>query len=191
MKKKYFIFTFRIYPNKYQKKIIDHTFEICKDIYNLMLKERAYVYNKFIIYTERCLINKIDIDEERFFKYNRPKKIGIIKKLNDNYAKIDNSTIYSEQLSVISAYEKYFAGISGFPKYKDEKSKLIYKTSNTNNNIKVRGNMINIPKLGNVKSNINIKLPINTKIKRAVIKSDKFGKYYVSLILKFKTFSYT
>ena len=185
------VYTFRIYPNKYQKSIINNTFEICKEIYNLVLKERAYVYNKFIIYSQRCLINKISIDDERFFKHNSPKNVEKIKKLNSKYRRLDESTIYSEQLSAISAYERYFAGNGSFPSYKDINSKKVYKTSNLNGSIRIKDSSIVLPKLGYVKLGGNANLPENADIIKAVIKSDKHGNYYVSLILKFKTFSYS
>lgn len=185
MNKKISTLTFRVYPNIHQKKVIDHTFKICREVYNLILKERAYVYNKFVMYIERCLINKIEVDEERFFKHNPPRKINLIKKIKNDYENIDNSTLYLEQLAVISAYDRYFSGISGFPKFKDKKSKLIYNTRNINNNIRIKEDKIILPKLGSVRASINKKLPLNSKIKKAVIKSDKCGRYYVSLIIEF------
>jgi len=178
-------FTFKIYPNKHQKEIIDHTFKICREVYNLMLKERAYVYNKYVKYVERCLVNKIEIDEERFFKHNPPKKISLIKKMSNDYEKLDDSTIYLEQISVISAYDKYFLGVSGFPRYKDKNSKQVYKTANVNDSIRIKEDKVILPKLGYVRASISKTIPAYSKIKKAVIRADKKGNYYVSLILEF------
>lgn len=185
MNKKVSTFTFKIYPNKHQKEVIDHTFRVCKELYNLMLKERAYVYNKYVKYIERCLINKIEVDEERFFKHNPPKKVSLIKKMSNDYDGLDDSTIYLEQIAVISAYDRYFLGVSGFPRHKDKNSKEIYKTSNINNSIRIKEDKIILPKLGHVRVSINRELPIDSKIRKAVIRSDKKGNYYVSLIIEF------
>ncbi len=185
MSKKVLMYTYRVYPNQTQKNLINRTFKVCNEIHNLILKERAYVYNKFVIYVERCLINKIKIDEERFFKHNPPKKIDMFKKLNNDYSKIDEVAIYNEQLSVINAYERYFSGIDGFPRYKDYRSKKIYNTNNINNSIRVNNKTIILPKLGLLKAKIDRSLPKGSNIKKAVVKSDKNGKYYVGLIVEF------
>ena len=147
MHKKNVVYKFRIYPNNHQKEIIDHTFKVCREIYNLMLKERAYVYNKYVKYIQRCLINKIEIDEERFFRHNPPKKVDLIKKMNHDYENLDDSTIYLEQIAVISAYDKYFLGIGEFPKNKDKNSKQRYNASNINNSIRIKEDKIILPKL--------------------------------------------
>lgn len=186
MNKKVSVYTFRIYPNKHQKEIIEHTFKVCKEVYNLMLKERAYVYNKYIKYIERCLINKVEIDEERFFKHNPPKKVSLIKRLSNDYETLDDSTIYLEQIAVIEAYDRYFLGVGGFPRYKDKNSKEIYKAANINNNIRIKEDKIILPKLGYVKASIDGNITVQNHIKKAVIKSNKDGNYYVSLVIEEK-----
>lgn len=181
MSKSNFVYTYRIYPNKTQKNLINLTFKVCSEVHNLMIKERAYIYNKFILYVERCLINKIEVDEERFFKHNSPKTIDAIKKINGDYSKVDEFAIYNEQIKIVDAYNRYFSGVDGFPQTNDKK-RLIYNTSNIKNNIRIRGEYIFLPKLGNVKICIDNVMPINMQIKKAMIKSDNKGKYYVCLM---------
>ena len=176
-------YTYRIYPNKDQKNLINLTFKVCNEVHNLMIKERAYIYNKFILYVERCLISKIEVDEERFFKHNRPKTIDAIKKNNEVYSKVDEFAIYNEQIKIVDAYNRYFSGIDGFPQTNDKK-RLIYNTSNIKNNIRIRGEYIFLPKLGNVKICIDKNMPNNMQIKKAMIKADNKGRYYVCLMGK-------
>lgn len=183
MSKKVQTYTYRIYPNKNQKNLINLTFKVCNEIHNLMLKERAYIYNKFILYVERCLINKIEIDEERFFKHNPPRDIDAIKKLKTDYSKIDELVIHNEQIKIVDAYNRYFSGIDGFPREKVNNKRLIYNTLNVNNSIRINSNSIFLPKLGNIKVDINKKIPKNTNIKKATIKADNKGKYYVCLVV--------
>ena len=109
----------------------------------------------------------------------------MFKTLNNDYSKIDEVAIYNEQLSVINAYERYFSGIDGFPRYKDYRSKKIYNTNNINNSIRVNNKTIILPKLGFVKAKIDRSLPKGSNIKKAVVKSDKNGRYYVGLIVEF------
>lgn len=175
------VYKYRIYPNKKQQDLINLTFKVCQEIHVLMLKERAYIYNKFIHYVQRCLINKIDINEERFFKHNRPKTIDSIKKLKPVYSKVDEFAIYNEQINVVSAYNKYFSGTDGFPQINNAK-RYMYNTSNINNNIRIKGESIYLSKLGNVKICLDKNMPSNMDIKKAIIKLDNKGKYYVCLI---------
>ena len=181
MSKSNLVYTYRIYPNNNQKKLINLTFKVCKEVHNLMIKERAYIYNKFILYVERCLINKIEVDEERFFKHNSPKTIESIKRINDDYSKVDEFAIYNEQIKIVDAYNRYFSGIDGFPQINDKK-RLIYNTSNIKNNIQIRGEYIYLPKLGNVKICIDKSMPNNMHIKKAMIKADSKGRYYVCVM---------
>lgn len=182
MSKKFQSYTYRIYPNKSQKKLINLTFRVCNEIHNLMLKERAYIYNKFILYVERCLINKIEIDEERFFKHNPPRDINAIKKLKADYSKIDEFVIHNEQIKIVDAYNRYFSGVDGFPKEITDSKRLIYNTLNVNNSIRINNNNIFLPKLGNVKIDINRDVPKSINIKKAIIKADNRGRYYVCLL---------
>ena len=181
MSKSNLTYIYRIYPTQEQKKLINLTFKVCSEVHNLMIKERAYIYNKFILYVERCLISKIEVDEERFFKHNSPKTIDAIKKINEDYSKVDEFAIYNEQIKIVDAYNRYFSGIDGFPQTNDKK-RLIYNTSNIKNNIRIRGEYIFLPKLGNVKICIDKTMPNNMQIKKAMIKADNKGKYYVCLI---------
>lgn len=174
------VYKYRIYPNRNQKELISLTFNVCSEIRTLMLKERAYIYNKFIHYVQRCLINKIDIDEDRFFKHNCPKTIDSIKKLKPIYSKVDEFAIYNEQINIVSAYNKYFSGTDGFPQINNKR--CMYNTSNINNDIRISGEYIYLPKLGNVKICIDKNMPNNIDIKKAIIKLDNKGKYYVCLI---------
>lgn len=181
MSKSNLVYTYRIYPIKSQKDLINLTFKVCNEVHNLMIKERAYIYNKFILYVERCLISKIEVDEERFFKHNSPKTIDAIKKINEDYSKVDEFAIYNEQIKIVDAYNRYFSGIDGFPQTNDKK-RLIYNTSNIKNNIQLRGEYIYLPKLGNVRICIDKNMPNNMQIKKAIIKADNKGRYYVCLI---------
>lgn len=183
MSKKDVVLTYRVYPNKSQQNLINLTFKVCNEVHNLMLKERAYIYNKFILYVERCLINKIEIDEERFFKHNSPKTIDAIKKLKPDYSKVDEFAIYNEQIKIVDAYNRYFSGVDGFPKRKVNSKKLIYNTLNVNNSIRIKGENIFLPKLGNVKMKVDKNIPENMSIKKAIIKLNNKGKYYVCVVV--------
>lgn len=176
-----FIQVYRVYPNEKQKKIIENTFNACKEIHNLILKERAYVYNKYIIYASRCYINKIKIDEERFFSNNIPKVN--IKNINKKYEPIDSIAVNNEQISVINAYDRYFAGIGAFPSLKKANR---YDTSNINQDISVGKNYIKLPCLGELRANTSNYLLDNLSVDKATIKRNKKGEYYIVFVLKNK-----
>lgn len=179
-----FIQVYRVYPNEKQKKIIENTFNACKEIHNLILKERAYVYNKYIIYASRCYINKIKINEERFFSNNIPKVN--IKNINKKYEPIDSIAVNNEQISVINAYDRYFAGIGAFPSLKKANR---YDTTNINQDISVEKNYIKLPCLGELRANTSNYLPDNLSVDKATIKRNKKGEYYIVFVLKNKKHS--
>ena len=171
----------RIYPTDKQKKMIEDTFNACREIHNLILKERRYVYNKFISYARRCYINKIKVEEDRFFKNNVP--INKFEGVNRKYENIDRFAIYNEQLSVMEEYDKYFAGKGAFPSEKKENK---YGIRKVNDNVQVSKNYIKLPCLGNVRINQNSGIPNNIDISKVLVRCNKKGEYYVVFILKDK-----
>lgn len=172
---------YRVYPNDKQKKIIENTFNACKEMHNLILKERAYVYNKFIVYASRCYINKIKIDEDRFLSKNVTQ--ADFKNINKRYENIDSIAVNNEQISVINAYDRYFSGNGAFPSLKKVNK---YNTSNVNNDIKIEKNYIKLPCLGELKTNGENHLPNNMKVDKATVECNKKGEYYITFVLKNK-----
>ncbi len=182
---KFLTYEYRIYPNKKQKELILLTFKMCRYMYNTLLKEKADIFHQFVEYSNDCQKKGINLEEKIFSKKHKLSKIKDLKNLDKRYLKVDSLSLYSELSHLNRAFENFYSGRTKFPKYKKRKDKNTYTTSNVNENIRIGGkNKIRLPKLGYVKAVLHRKLPYNSKIKRAIIKEDKTGKYYVSFVLE-------
>jgi putative transposase len=104
--------------------------------------------------------------------------------------KADKFALETAMESVEDAFQRFFKGQNGFPKFKSKhKSEQGYTTKETNGNIKldIQKQMVQLPKLGKVKVHLSKKHRqmfqngLKGKIKTATIKYHSSGQYYVSL----------
>ena len=171
-------YKFRLYPNNYQKEIINKTFGCTRLIYNhfLDLKQKEYELNKTYKSTYDC------IKEIPSMYENRP------------YLKeVDSMTLRSAIFNLDNAYQKMFKEKSGYPKFKSKFNKNSYRTNMIRStyknkvyeNIKLdlEKRTINLPKLKEVKIRgyRNLKT-ITGRIINATVSREKSGKYYVSVV---------
>ena len=186
MSKKYLTYSYRVYPNKKQRELIFLTFESCREVYNIVFKDTLKVYNKFKKYINYCVLKGKESNEEKFFKRNKIRKISQVRHLHADYMKVDSLALVSEKNNVINGFKRFFEGSNAFPKYKRRNDKNTYVTSNVNNNIRIENGKIRIPKVGMVKAKLHRELPLKSKIKKAVVKEDKCGKFYIGLVVEFE-----
>ena len=158
-------YKFRIYPNKYQKQLINKTFGCCRFVYNHYLAERIETYNtsKTNLTYYQCCKNLTQLKNELLW-----------------LKEVDKFSLQSSLKDLDNAYKKFFTEHSGFPKFKSKKThNYSYRTSFTNNNIEYCGKYIKLPKLKMVKIRDN-QIP-QGRILNATISQTPSGKYYVSL----------
>ena len=80
------------------------------------------------------------------------------------------------------AFKNFFKKQNAYPKFKNKKNPVQSYTSKfTNNNIRIDGNRIKLPKLGYVRFKLSREL--GGRIIPATIKRTATGKYYVSLLV--------
>lgn len=185
-KVKYTTYTYRIYPNKKQRRLINLTFKMCRKVFNILLKEKATIHFAFVKYSKICFDYGKSISQEEFVKRHKLTKISEIKKIDENFYKVDSLALCSELNNVNNSFENFYSGRCQFPKYKKRKDKNSYTTSQVNNNIRIQNNKIRLPKIGFVKAKIHRNLPTNSRIKQAVVKEDKCGRYFVAIVLEIK-----
>ena len=82
-----------------------------------------------------------------------------------------------------TAYTNFFKRKdSGYPRFKSRKrGKQAYTTVNVNNNIRLEGGRIRLPKLGAVKIRQRREVPEDWSLKSVTVKRVPSGKYYVSI----------
>ena len=182
---KYKTFTFRAYPNKTQTALFYLTFSMCRLMFNTLLRLVLNYYSLFCSELQTSLNNNENFDEATFSKTHKLPKISSLKKANDNYKKVDSLALCAEYSNLVRGMEMFYRGHCKKPKFKGRNDKHSYTTSMVNNNIRIVGNKIRLPKVGFVKVRGMRDIPANFKIKRAIVFEDKKGKFYISIIFEY------
>ena len=182
---KYKTYTFRAYPNKSQSALIYLTFIMCKTMYNTLLKIIFDNYSKLKLELEKCSQNNKNFDNNRFNKTHPIPRFSILKKVNDNYKKVDSLALCAEYSNLVRGMEMFYRGHCNRPKFKGRNDKHSYTTSQVNDNIRIENNKVRLPKVGFVKVRGMREIPAYFKIKRAVVFEDKKGKFFISVIFEY------
>ena len=144
-------YKYRIYPNNEQQILISKTFGCVRFIFYKMLEERIAYYK------ETGLSYK-----------NSPAKY---KKDYEWLKEVDSLALANAQLHLDAAYRNFFRDKKvGFPRFKSKKrSSDSYTTNMVNNNIKLIGNKIYLPKLKGIRIKRHREIPVGHKIKSVTV----------------------
>ena len=163
-------YKFRLYPNQEQEDQIQRTFGCCRFVYNYYLDKRKTVYK----------------NEKITMGYTAcSKDMTALKKEFEWLNEADATALQSSIRNLDSAYQNFFKGITehrkvGHPQFKKKKEgRKSYTSKMTQGNIKVLDGAVQLPKLGNVKSQISKK--VCGRILSATVSQNPSGKYFVSL----------
>lgn len=178
-------YKYRLYPNKAQKELIDKTFGCCRFVYNFARGQQK---------KEEDMWSKVKDMQQQGYPFhdynskffNKFENVNAIKELKKNYAwlsEVDSIALQSSIENLANAYDKYYKKQGGKPIFKSKKKNDVtsYTTKCVNNNIRIIGNYIKLPKLNVVK--VKAHISFSGKIKRATISKTPTNKYYVSLIV--------
>ena len=182
---KYKTYTFRAYPNKTQANLIYLTFTMCRYMFNTLLRIVLDNFSKYNSEVEWCLRNKVDFDEVKFNKSHKLPKMSVIKKTNEDYAKVDSLALCAEYSNLVRGMEMFYRGHSKRPRFKGRNDKHSYTTSQVNDNIRIVGRKVRLPKVGFVKVRRMREIPNYFKVKRAIVFEDKKGKFYISIVFEY------
>ena len=161
---------FRIYPTKEQAIQIIKNLGCKRFIFNhfLNLRKTEYKANKKTYnYKEMC---SILTNLKKYPEYSWLKEV-------------DSNSLQQAIRDLMAAYDRFFKKLSDYPRFKskhDHEQK--YRTQMTNGNIKVFGNRIQLPKLGEVKAKLSRE--VVGEIKNATICRTASGKFFVTLCVK-------
>lgn len=160
---------FRIYPNQKQKIQINQTFGCCRLVYNkgLDLRIKNYETNGKSSYGETSkMLTKLKQQENFAF-------------LKD----VDSIALQQALRDLDKAYVNFFHHIAGFPQFRSKHNHhQSYRTLNQNNNIRIEGKKLKLPKIGyvKIKQSMEIGVIINVTIKKTAT-----GKYFAVLLTEF------
>ena len=161
-------YKYRIYPNKAQRKLLSKTFGCVRFVWNYFLSMRIQEWQ-----TERlscgfgicCTeLTKLKQDEEYLW-----------------LREVDATALQSVLRDLDDTYKNFFAGRTGFPKFKSKKHRHdSYTAKNNGSTVAVLEKAVKLPKLGCVKTKVS--RPCNGRILSATVSRTPSGKYYVSVL---------
>lgn len=165
-------YKFRIYPNREQENLIQHTFGCCRYVYNYYLAMRKDAYEQ-------------SGETMNFYACNR--NLTLLKKQEDTLwlKEVDSMALQNSIRDLDLAYQNFFRRVKGgdkpgYPRFKSKKdNRKSYKSSFINGNIKVLDKAIQLPKLGMVKCRVS--RYVQGRILNATVSQTPSGKYFVSI----------
>ena len=164
-------FKYRIYPDEAQKQMMEQTFGNVRFVYNYFLNMRS----------KEWLKNKNSIS------YNKTSSLltDLKKKEEYSWLKLSDSMALQESLRDLDrAYQNFFKNNNDHPVFHSKHDKQSYRTIYQNNNIRIEGNRLILPKIGNIK--IKLSRDIKGRILNATISRTKTNKYFVSLCCEYE-----
>ncbi len=167
-------YKFRMYPNEYQKELINKTIRCTKFIYNYMLNKKK--------------------DNVNLSKFDLIKQVPSLTISYPFLKEVDVCALRGALFDLDNGFKKYFSKKGGYPKFKTKGVKDSYRTTYVKNkykdkvyeNIKLDlvNKIITLPKLKEVKIRGYRNLErINGRILNATI-SKVANKYYVSVCVE-------
>lgn len=130
-------YKFRIYPDISQRQMIEKTFGCVRQVYNDFL--------------EMCVEEYAKNENYKIRKYDLIKILPEYKEAYEYLKEVDSVALQQAIVHLHTAYVNFFEKRASFPKFQSKRNDHSYTTMRINNNIRLEGNDIQIPKLGKVK----------------------------------------
>ena len=163
-------YKFRIYPTSEQMAQIQRTFGCARFVYNYFLAERIAQYRE---------------TGKPPTRFQQDKELTQLKTSLGWLKEVDSTALQASLQNLDTAYKNFFRSLKGngkhgFPCFKSKRDlHRSYKSKCINENIKVMGNAIQLPKLGRVKCRVSRK--VEGRILSATVSQNPSGKYFVAL----------
>lgn len=161
---------FRVYPNKEQQNLINQTFGCCRLIYNKGLAMRNDAYT-----------------DGQKIGYNQTSAMLTELKRSDDFAflkAVDSIALQQSLRDLDRGFKNFFEKRAKHPRFKSKHNNhQSYRTINQDNNIRIVGKYIKLPKLGYVKIKQSMEVG---HINNVTIEKTPTGKYFVVLNVDFE-----
>lgn len=161
---------FRAYPNKEQENLINRTFGCCRLIYNkgLTMRDDAYSNGQKIGYSETSTM-LTELKKQKDFAF-----------LKD----VDSIALQQTLRDLDRGFKNFFERRAKHPQFKSKHNNhQSYRTMNQNNNIRIVGKYLKLPKLGYVKIKQSMQVG---HINNVTVERTPTGKYFVVLNVEFE-----
>jgi putative transposase len=162
-------FQFRIKPNSEQIVLLYKTFGCCRWVYNQMLAEKIAHYEK----TQKSI---------RLTP-------AMYKSANPWLKEVDSLALANVQLNLESGFSNFFRDKNfGFPNWKKRHSgHYSYTTNLVNDNIKLDGGYLKLPKLGKLRIKQHRQIPSGYRLKSVTVSKTPTDKFYASILYEYDT----
>ena len=161
-------YKFRLYPNKAQRTLITKTIGCSRFIFNHFLEKWNNAYKQ----TGKGLSYKSCSAELPALKH----EFQWLKE-------VDSIAIQTSVKNLGEAFSRFFKGQNNLPRFKSKGNPVqSYTTKQTNGNIRIIGDKIRLPKLGNVRFAKSTE--VNGRILNATVRCNSTGKYFVSVLVE-------
>jgi putative transposase len=158
-------FVVRIYPDEVQESFFINQFGCCRFVFNTFLDAKKTVYS--------------DSGEYLSF-YDCSAMLTELKKSKDWLKRVDSQALIESLKNLENAFDRFFKHLSNYPCYKSKYNPVqSYKTNNINNNIRIEGKRIRLPKVGWIRFRTHQK--ISGKIQSVTVKK----KHLVNILFLF------
>lgn len=160
-------FKFRLYPDKEQEILIAKSLGCNRFIYNSFLAKRKEAWE----------------EHQETLNYNACSAVLTQLKKELPWLKEPDSTSFQSSLKDLDdAYQDFFAGKKGYPKFKSKRDlDQSYTSKNNKSSIRIVDNLIRLPKLGFVK--FARSREVDGQIVSATVRRRPSGKYFVSVLV--------
>ena len=162
----------RIYPNSNQRLVFAQTFGCTRWLWNRMLDMQI-----------KRRENNPEANYVSVFDMN-----NLLTQLKNEYPwlkQVESSALQNTNESLNDAFQRFFKGQNGFPKFKKRKYAQSFTSKYNSNNIEViDDHHLKFPKLNRQPLYYRSGRPIEGKIKRVTIRQNSAGKYYASVLVE-------
>ncbi|HEK9099617.1 transposase [Bacillus pfraonensis] len=167
MKKAYFI---EIKPTTEQIAKIHQTIGVCRYVYNLYISKNKEMYEK-----EGRFLSGYDFSKWLNNIYTKEKDFWI--------KEVSSKAVKQAIMNGDKAFQRFFKGLSRFPRYKKKKNQDVkcYFPKNNKTDWTVERHRVKIPTIGRVRLKEYGYIPKDAVIKSGTV-SQKAGRYYMSVI---------
>ena len=152
----------RLYPNDEQQIFLAKSFGCTRFIWNKMLADKISHYQ-----------------ETNTELKNTPAQY---KKEFEWLKEVDSLALANVQQNLRGAYNTFYKGSFGFPKFKKKGQRDSYTTNNQKGTVAITRNTVKLPKIGHIVAKFPSK--VSGLIKSATISRNPSGKYFVSLLVE-------
>lgn len=177
-------FKFRCFPNKEQQTLIRKTFGCSRLIFNQLLAEQKEKERYWTIVNEMVQNGQLPQNNWVSGFFNKVKNINKLPQVKKEFSflkEVDSIALQSAVENLADSYDRFYKKQTKKPKFKSKKNPVqSYTTKCVNNNIRIEGNTIRLPKLGTVR--FAKSREVSGVIKRVVVRQNAAGKFFISVL---------